>query len=272
MVLATVDFLTGFAHIFRNSSMCGLSGKVRGRLVVAAMGFMLWGFPGHAMALAVFAPMVQGDDSLVCKLHDVGPVGAGQPGAGTGVSLLPSACRMLRVAVQIAAGTPSEGPGGGETGSPHRRLGNTVDSAEYRVDVCEKTTGLILLDEYYPFVHRMLVQGGRDPGYGQDVDYVHFRHGFTVQPVAAGEYIRLILAPWFGRVSVNQPVQALEAPGVDSLQVSTTVDLMPGQWLELGGYRKETTVADESAPRRILGNSRDIVRVWVKVDDINVPD
>ena len=269
MILAAEDFLTGFVRKFHGSLIRGLSVKARQRLIAGAIGLMVLSSPASAMALAVSAPMVQGAGALVCKLHDV----IGPDGAGANVSSAPSACRMLRVAVRIDTGTPSGASIAGEVIPSPRRLGNASDTAEYQVDVCENATGLMLFDEHHPFVRQLLVQGGRHPGYGQEVDYVHFRHGFTVQPTAAGEYIRLILSPWFGRVSANQPTKIFGAPEVEDLQMSTTVDVKPGQWMEVGTFRQETISTDEEvSPRRILGNSREVVRIWVRVDDIDVSD
>jgi hypothetical protein len=271
MILATAAFLTGFAGKFQGNCMRSLSVSVRRRLFVSTAGLVFSCFSSHAMALTVSAPMVQEADSLVCKLQEVtGSYGVGQSVAGAGKSLAPPVCRMLQVAVRIAMGAPSGGFGGVEAAAPSRRLGNAVDGAEYTVDVCESAKGLMLFDEHHPFVRRMLVQGGRNPGYGQEVDYVHIRHGFIVQPTAAGEYIRLILAPWFGRVSADQPSQTLQAPEVEGLQMSTTVDAIPGKWMDLGTYREGTFIGDEVVPRRIVGNSREIIRIWVKVDDVNV--
>lgn len=146
------------------------------------------------MALTGYAPIVREADGLVSKLHPgIRPNGAGQLATGAGVSFDPSVCRMLRVSVRMASGMPVGGLSGAELGSPPHRLGNAVDTAEYKVDVCESATGLMLFDEHYPCVRRMSVQGGRDAVYGQDIDYMHIRHGFTVQPIAAGERIQLIL-------------------------------------------------------------------------------
>ena len=273
MILATADFLTGITRTAFGNFMCGLSVKVTGRLAVFVTGLILWGFPGSAMALMVSAPMVRKADGLVCKLlHDTGSDGAGQPVAGAGVALAPSACRMLRVAVRISSGTLSGGHSDAEIGSAPRRLGNAVDAAEYKVDICENATGLMLFDEHHPFVRRMLMQVGRDSGYGQEVDYVHTRHGFTVHPIAAGEFIRLTLNPWLGRLSAKQAGQTLEAPEVEDLQMSTTVDVIPGQWTELGSYREKAAIADQASTRRVLGNSSETLRIRVRVDDIGGSD
>lgn len=273
MILAAVAFLTGFARNFHGGCMPGLSVKASRGLVVGVAGLILLGFSGHATALTVSSPMVQEADTLVCKLRDVvGLDEAGHLVAGSGASLAPTACRMLRVALRITSGTPSLGLGGDETASSSRRLGNAVDAAEYEVNVCESAKGLMLFDEDHPFVRRMLVQGGRNPGYGQEVDYVHIRHGFIVEPVAAGEYIRLILEPWFGRVSANQSIRTPQAPEVEGLQMSTMVDAVPGKWMELGTYRKQALSGGAVSTRRILGNSRETVRIWVKVEDVDVSD
>lgn len=272
MVLAAMAFLTGFARIFHGSRLCGLSVKSSGRLVVVATGLVLWGFSGTAMALTVSAPMVEGADLLVCKLQHVGQDKTDRRESGAGASLAPSACRMLTVTVRIATGAPSGSSGAGEAASLPRRLGNAVDAAEYKVDVCENATGLILFDDHHPFVRRMLAQAGRNPGYGQEVDYVQTRHGFTVQPVAAGASIRLVLEPWFDRVAGRQGAQSMEPPEVESLQVSTTVDAIPGQWVEVGAYRQQPNIGDAVSSRRILGNYREAVRIWVKADDADRND
>ncbi len=273
MILAAADFLTGFVRKFHGSLMRGLPVKIRQRLIAGAIGLMVLGFSTSAMALAESAPMVQGVGALVCKLQDVlKSDGEGQSMAGVGASFAPSSCRMLRVTVRIATGSPSETSTDDETVSSPRRLGNASDTAEYQVDVCENATGLMLFDEHHPYVRQMLVQGGRNPGYGQEIDYVNFRHGFTVHPTAAGKYIRLLLDPWFGRESASKPAQTLQAPEVESLQMSTTLDVVPGQWMELGTFRQVTGSAYEASTRRILGNSREVMRIWVRVDDINLPD
>lgn len=272
MILAAVTFLTDFARIFHGRCRPALSGKVRVRLVVGATGLILWGSSGSAMALTASAPVVRGSEPLVRKLHDARKDGAGQSGAGGGVALAPSACRMLRVSVRMAADAPFGSSVAGETAMRPRRLGNADDVAEYNVDVCENATGTILFDEQHPFVRRMFAQGGRNPAYGREIDYMPMRHGVTVKPAGVGEHIRLTLEPWLGRVSADQTVQTLEPPEVSNLQMSTTIDAVPGQWVEFGGYRKESAIAAEASPRRTLGNSAERVRVWVMVDDIHASD
>jgi hypothetical protein len=272
MILAKAVLLTGFIRKFRGICACCPAVKVGGRLAVCALCLFLLVFSDSAVALMASAPMVQEVDGLAYELQDsVGLDVTGQPATGVGVSMDTSDCRMLRVAVRIVSGAPVGALSGVESASKPHRLGNAVDTFEYQIDVCENTTGLLLFDEHHPFVRRMLVQGGRDPGYGQEIDSIQTRQGFTVHPIAAGEFIRLILHPRFGQVSSRSPGEPIAAPEVIDFQVSNTVDAIPGQWMELGSYRKESFLGGEISTRRRLGNSREVLRIWVKVDDVNSP-
>lgn len=241
-----------------------------------AVGFFwLIFFPLAAqdIALASMVSMSDGSFGLVCQLQNHqgldGRDRAGKHVALEGESDNTSACRMLRVAIRLESGKVATGTAPSAAGSAVRQLGNAFDAAEYRIDVCEKTVGLIFLDKDHPYTRQMFVQAGRHWGYGQEVDYLHVRHGFVVQPSGVGERIRLLLYPWFGRISGTRAGEALSAPEVERMELATHVEVPVGRWVEFGGYFQHAVGVNGDRAVHVTGNARQQWRTWVRVDEVD---
>lgn len=265
IILATAGFMTFLIRtLSRDSLFPGMRFLSRRGIAVLPAAFvaLFWAFP--CMALMPSVPATRAEYPLACKLQDVPGAGAsGQPGKDEGAE----GCRLFRIRLRFDSGTGVSASGQPDNASGVRTIGNALEVKQYHVDVCENTTGLILVDEHHPFVKRMIVQGGRSAGYGQDIDYLAIRHGFFALPRRVGQNIRVVLTPWAGSLSGGAGGGLLQPPAVENRALETVVDVAPGQWVDIGSVQNVVTATGQERAARVLGNAGRVWKAWIRVEE-----
>jgi hypothetical protein len=268
MILSRTRFMTDCAEKISSRFGRGLF-IFSGGLAVGLVFLLAVGLVFDACALSVASVSPRAYRVTVCSLQNgTGLRPGGEQSAG-GKDLAASGfsnCRMFRISVRFDSGQADS-----SSQSSVRRLGNAQRRSEYRLNVCDNMTGRMFFDERIPYIEKMIVQGGRHAGYGQEIGYKDIRQGMSVRPVAVGDSIRLTLNFYFGRALGKGLKNTLNAPKVNDVGISTCIDIVPGQWVEVGERFEQTVPGMPDRHDRVIGNSRRHGRMWVRVDDLPRP-
>jgi hypothetical protein len=268
MILSRTSFMTDCADKF--SSRFGRRLFFFARGLAVGLAFLLAiGLVSNAYALSVASFSPREYRVTVCSLQNVTGLGPGREQYPRGKdSTAPglSNCRMFRISVRFESGRADS-----SSQSSVRRLGNAQRRSEYRLNVCDTMTGQMVFDERIPYVEKMIVQGGRHAGYGQEIGYKNIRQGMVVRPVAVGDTIRLTLTFCSGRVLERGLQNILSAPKIYDTGISTCIDIVPGQWVELSERFEQTVPGMPDRHDRVIGNSRRHGRMWVRIDELPRP-
>jgi len=268
MILSRTSFMTDCAKKISSRFGRGLF-IFSGGLAVGLVFLLAVGLVFDAYALSVVSVSPRAYRVTVCSLQNVTglrPGGEQSPGGKDFAASGFSNCRMFRISVRFDSGRADS-----SSQSSVRRLGNAQRRSEYRLNVCDNMTGRMFFDERIPYIERMIVQGGRYAGYGQGIGYKNIRQGMAVRPVAVGDSIRLTLTFYSGRALERSLKNTLSAPKVNDTGVSTCVNIVPGQWLDVGERFEQTVSGMSDRHDRVIGNSRRHGRMWVRIDEVPSP-
>ncbi len=149
-----------------------------------------------------------------------------------------------------------------------RRLNNTGEQTTQTLRLRDQSKGFILMGERVPYVQDMLVLARRYAGFGQEVDFQAVSTGYWVRPILERGYATLEIQPHLEGFQRNGP-RSLGMPATVELQeLSSTVRVPLGQWVDLGHQLRE---ADEIS-RAILtwrtSNLHQERTIWVKVESL----
>lgn len=142
-----------------------------------------------------------------------------------------------------------------------RTLGNRQQTTESFLRVLEGETGLLILGREVPFTTAMAVIAGRHRGFSRTVEYKTVTTGFWVRPQVLGHKIFLEVAPHM----MAQGPQGEET--LELQELKTTVELPPGQWVDLGQQLQQADEVSSSIVRLQTGHTQGEGRVWIRVDD-----
>lgn len=149
-----------------------------------------------------------------------------------------------------------------------RRLNNTGEQTTQTLRLRDQSKGFILMGERVPYVQDMLILARRYAGFGQEVDFQAVSTGYWVRPILERGFVTLEIQPHLEGLQRNGP-RSLGMPATVELQeLSSTVRVPLGQWVDLGHQLRE---ADEIS-RAILtwrtSNLHQERTIWVKVDSL----
>ncbi|MDW7646356.1 MAG: hypothetical protein SCI25_15105 [Desulfuromonadales bacterium] len=142
-----------------------------------------------------------------------------------------------------------------------RTLGNRQQTTESFLRVLEGETGLLILGREVPFTTAMTVFSGRHRGFSRTVEYKSVTTGFWVRPQVLGNKISLEVAPHM----MAQGQQGEET--LEFQQLKTTLELSPGQWVDLGQQLQQADEVSLSIVRLQTGLTQGEGRVWIRVDE-----
>ncbi|BCA79709.1 hypothetical protein [Desulfuromonas sp. AOP6] len=141
-----------------------------------------------------------------------------------------------------------------------RTLGNRQQATESFLRVLEGEAALLVIGREVPFTTEIAVVAGKHRAFSRTVEYKSVTTGFWVRPKILGQKIFLEVVPH---------MMALGPQGEETLEfqeLSTTVALSPGQWVDLGQQLQQADEVSSSIVRLHTHNSQGEGRIWIRVD------
>jgi len=142
-----------------------------------------------------------------------------------------------------------------------RTLGNRQQTTESFLRVLEGEAALLVIGREVPFTTQMAAVAGRHRGFSRTIEYKSVTTGFWVRPKILGQRIFLEVSPHM----MAQGPQGEET--LEFQELNTTVELPPGQWVDLGQQLQQADEISSSIMRLQTHNSQGEGRVWIRVDD-----
>jgi type II secretory pathway component GspD/PulD (secretin) len=185
----------------------------------------------------------------------------GQAGSRIGVAVL-----QTGETERAASGGESGSSGAGLSSREGRRLGNTIEGAEYHLRVRDGGQGFILMGESVPYARELLFLARRHAGYGQSIDFQAINTGFWVRPVLEGDYVTLDIRPHIEGFQKNSSGAAWLPSIVELQALVTTVRIPLSRWVDLGGILRDSDEISRAIVNWRAGNAHEDKTVWVKVE------
>ena len=132
-----------------------------------------------------------------------------------------------------------------------------------KVQTLEGTPAIIKVGEEYPVPNYSTHQYGNQTVISGGLEYREATTGFSVIPRLVGGEVNLEISPWSDRRS------HLGNGSVDVQSARTTVRVLLGEWVELGGVTETESFEQRSALSRSYRKRNQKDRIFVMVEDLD---